>query len=276
MTLNTGTASSGHSWIIWAFPPRRAVRNSRLRIPLATDCSARLSVHHGDVPLVTIEGEPTARQFNVDSGRREELQPQFQTAPARLPNAGAGRCRSSSRLRATGRKCARRCARTQDPEYEPIRQNGLPAFLEWGELLSEAGQQQPAAAVSPQQQVLVADLANQFFTDLFASIDREVSLRKKDDEKIILFNRIVDYARQGGEAAIQFACRKAGLRARSIQRVLRTIGLYRQKIQSEEFTGAAVRAAIGRFCFNRVVAVRIVIYRRVAIARLSRQRRRAL
>ncbi len=196
-------------------------------------------VHHGDVPLVTIEGEPTARQFDIGfrqaknysrnfKPRQRDCPMQERTVPFLLTAAGdrAEMCRA--------------VVRGLNIEYEPIRQNGLPAFLEWGELLSEAGQQQPAAAVSPQQQVLVADLANQFFTDLFASIDREVSLRKKDDEKIILFNRIVDYARQGGEAAIQFACRKAGLRARSIQRVLRTIGLYRQKIQSEEFTGAAV------------------------------------
>jgi hypothetical protein len=107
-------------------------------------------------------------------------------------------------------------------------------------MLDEAGQLQPAAAVSPRQQVLVADLASQFFTDLFASIDRAASLRNKDDEKIILFNHIVDHARRHGEAGIQSACRKAGLRIQAFHRVLRTIALYRQKIESEEFTGAAV------------------------------------
>ena len=88
--------------------------------------------------------------------------------------------------------------------------------------------------------MLVADLASQFFTDLFASIDRVASLRNKDDEKIILFNRIVDHARRHGEAGVQSACRKAGLQIQAINRVLRTISLYRQKIESEEFTGAAV------------------------------------
>lgn len=196
-------------------------------------------VHHGDVPLVTIEGEPTARQFEVGfrqaknysrnfKPRQRDCLMQERTVPFLITAAGdrAEMCRA--------------VVHGLNIEYEPIRQNGLPAFLEWDELLAEAGQLQPAAAVSPQQQVLVADLANQFFTDLFASIDRAASLRNKDDGKIILFNRIVDHARHGGEAGIQFACRKAGLRARSIQRVLRTIALYRQKIESEEFTGAAV------------------------------------
>ena len=196
-------------------------------------------VHHGDVPLVTIEGEPTARQFQIGfrqaknysrnfKPRQRDCPMQERTVPFLITAAGdrAEMCRA--------------VVHGLNIEYEPIRQKGVPAFLEWNELLAEAGQLQPTATVSPQQQVLVADLANQFFTDLFTSIDRAAALRKKDDEKIILFNRIVDYARQDGEAGIQFACRKAGLRARSIQRVLRTIALYRQKIESEEFTGAAV------------------------------------
>ena len=125
-------------------------------------------------------------------------------------------------------------------EYESIRENGLPAFLEWQELLAEAGRAQTAAVVSPQQQVLVADAANQFFTELFEPIDQVAALRGQDDQKIILFNRIIDHARRDGESAIQVACRAAGLGARAIARILRTIGWYRQKIESHEFTGVAV------------------------------------
>jgi hypothetical protein len=125
-------------------------------------------------------------------------------------------------------------------EYEPIRQGGVPAFLEWEELLAEAGQTQPQAVVSRQQQVLVAGLAHQFFTELFASIDRVTALRNKDDQKIILFNRIIGYARQNGEAGIRSVCRQFGVDNRSVGRVLKTIALYRQKIESREFTGAAV------------------------------------
>ena len=196
-------------------------------------------VHHGDVPLVTIEGEPTARQFDIGFRQAKNYSRNFKprqrdclmlerTVPFLITAAGdrAEMCRA--------------IVRGLNIEYEPIRQNGVPAFLEWDELLDEAGQLQPAAAVSPRQQVLVADLASQFFTDLFASIDRVASLRNKDDEKIILFNRIVDHARRHGEAGVQSACRKAGLQIQAINRVLRTISLYRQKIESEEFTGAAV------------------------------------
>lgn len=120
------------------------------------------------------------------------------------------------------------------------RQGGVPAFLEWDELLAEAGQSRRAAAVSPQEQVLVADFANQFFTDLFDPIDRVPALRKKDDHKIMLFNRIIDYARQDGEAGIRSACGQYGLGSQAIRRVLKTIGWYRQKIEPQEFKGAAV------------------------------------
>ena len=125
-------------------------------------------------------------------------------------------------------------------EYEPILENGIPAFLEWNDLLVEANRAQPGARVLPQQQVLVADAANQFFTDLFEPIDQAPALRGHDDEKIILFNRIIDHARRDGGQAIQTACRAAGLGTRAIAGLLRTIGWYRQKIESHEFTGAAV------------------------------------
>ncbi len=203
-------------------------------------------IHNGDVPLVTIEGEPTARQFEIGfrqaknysrnfKPRQRDCLMQERTVPFLITAAGnrAEMCRA--------------VVRGLNVEYEPIRQNGLPAFLEWGELLEEAGQLRPAAAVSPRQQVLVADLASQFFTDLFASIDRAASLRKKDDQKIILFNRIVDHARRHEEADIRSICRKAGLREVVIHRELRTIALYRQKIESEEFTGAAVARGYRKF-----------------------------
>ena len=159
-------------------------------------------IHHGDAPLVTIEGEPTARQF--DQGFRQaknysrNFKPrqrgclmQERTVPFLITAAGnrAEMCRA--------------VVRGLNVEYESILHGGAPAFLEWDELLAEAGQTQPSAVVSRQQQVLVADLANQFFTELFASIDRVAALRNKDDKKIILFNRIIDDARQDGEAGIK-------------------------------------------------------------------------
>ncbi len=196
-------------------------------------------IHHGDVPLVTIEGEPATSQF--DQGFRQaknysrNFKPsqrgclmQERTVPFLITAAGsrAEMCRA--------------VVRGLNVEYEPIRQNGLPAFLEWEELLAESGQARPAAVVSRQQQLLRAELANQFFTELFHSIDQVPALRMQDDRKIILFNHIIDHARHNEEAGIRSACQRFGVNARSVGRVLKTIALYRQKIESREFTGAAI------------------------------------
>lgn len=196
-------------------------------------------IHHGDVPLVTIEGEPTDRQFDTGFKQAKHYSRNFKprqrghpmqerTVPFLLTAAGsrAEMCRA--------------VVRGLNVEYESIRKNGLPAFLEWNELLAEAGQLEPAAVVSPQQQVLVADLAHQFFTDLFGSIDQVAGLRKKDDQKIILFNRIIDHARHDGEAGLRAACRQLGRGTHAAGRVLKTIAWYRRKIESHECTGAAV------------------------------------
>jgi hypothetical protein len=203
-------------------------------------------IHHGDVPLVTIEGEPTARQFDIGfrqaknysrnfKPRQRDCPMQERTVPFLITAAGsrAEMCRA--------------VVRGLNIEYEPIRRDGLPAFLEWHELLAETGELRPAVAVSPKQQVLVADLANQFFTDLFGSIDRVTALRNKDDQKIILFNRIIDRARQGGEAGIRSLCRQFGVNIPSAARVLKTIALYRRKIESREFAGAAVARGYRKF-----------------------------
>src|SRR5438552_10378213 len=108
-------------------------------------------LHYGEVPLVTIEGEPTARQF--DEGFRQaknysrNFKPrqrgcpmQERTVPFLITAAGnrAEMCRA--------------VVRGLNVEYEPIRQGDLPAFLEWEELLAEAGPTQPTAVVSRQQQ----------------------------------------------------------------------------------------------------------------------------
>jgi hypothetical protein len=196
-------------------------------------------IHHGDVPLVTIEGEPAARQF--DQGfrqaknysrnfkpRQRSCPMQERTVPFLITAAG------------TRAEMCRAVVRGLNVEYEPIRHRGVPAFLEWHELLAESGQTGAAPAVSPRQQLLVADLANQFFTDLFAAIDRVPALRNTDDCKIMLFNRIIDHARQDGDAGIRLACQQNRLGTRAIRRVLETIGSYRRQIETDEFAGAAV------------------------------------
>src|SRR5439155_7608139 len=196
-------------------------------------------LHHGDIPLVTIEGEPTARQF--DEGFRQaknysrNFKPrqrgcpmQERTVPFLLTAAGnrAEMCRA--------------VVRGLNIEYEPLLRDGAPAFLEWHELLAEAGQVQLPAGLQPEQQVLVADAANQFCSDLYAPIEYPSALRGRDDQKNILFNGIVDLARRQHEGGIQAACARAGVRTRAVRRILKTIGWYRHKIGSNEFTGAAV------------------------------------
>lgn len=203
-------------------------------------------IHHGDVPLVTIEGEPMARQYETGfrqaknysrnfKPRQRDCPMQERTVPFLITAAGerAEMCRA--------------VVRGLNIEYEPIRLDNRPAFLEWGELLAEAGQGRPGEVVSPRQDVLVADLANQFFTDLFVSIDQVAALRKQDDEKIILFNQIIDRARQADERGVQLVCERFGLGSQAVRRVVKTISAYRQKIASQEFSGAAVARGYRKF-----------------------------
>jgi hypothetical protein len=59
--------------------------------------------------------------------------------------------------------------------------------------------------------VLIADVARQFFNDLYTPIDGVAALRNKDDLKIILFNRVIDLARDGMLGRIRTVCRGEGL-----------------------------------------------------------------
>src|SRR5438876_1001791 len=196
-------------------------------------------LHSGDMPLVTIEGEPAARQF--DEGFRQaknysrNFKPrqrgcpmQERTVPFLITAAGsrALMCRA--------------VVRGLNIEYEPIFRADAPAFLEWDELLAEAGQLRPPAGLQPQQQVLLADAATQFFRDLYAAIQTSPALRRRDDQKIILFNSIVNLARRHHEGGIQVACARAGVRTQAVRRIHKTIAWYRHKIGSDEFKGAAV------------------------------------
>lgn len=196
-------------------------------------------LHHEDLPLVTIEGEPTARQFETGYRQAKNYSRNFKprqrgcpmqerTVPFLITAAG-GRA-----------EMCRAIVRGLNIEYEPILQDGQPAFLEWDELLAEMGLTEPATALGPQQRVLIADTATQFFTELFEPIDAAPALRNQEDRKIVLFNRIIHLARQRDERAIQAACQEAKLGQRRLGQLLRTIGWYRQKIDSDEFTGVAV------------------------------------
>src|SRR5438552_5203150 len=156
----------GHR-VIWplldylGIPPEARRPQFQIENPFGNDLLKLDYLHHnGEVPLVTIEGEPTARQF--DEGFRQaknysrNFRPrqrgcpmQERTVPFLITAAGsrALMCRA--------------VVRGLNIEYEPILENGVSAFLEWHELLAEANRAHPGATVLPQQQVLVADAANQ-------------------------------------------------------------------------------------------------------------------
>lgn len=203
-------------------------------------------IHHNDVPLVTIEGEPYAKQFDIGYRQAKNYSRNFKPRQRGCPMQERT---VPFLITAAGNRAEMRRAviRGLNVEYEPILQNGLPGFLEWRELLAEAGQMEPTASVNPQQQVLVADAANQFFHDLYASIDSVPTLRGKDDRKIILFNRIIDLARRGQETAVQALCTMVGMSRRAARRVLKTMAWYKQKIESNELTGAAVARGYRNF-----------------------------
>jgi hypothetical protein len=203
-------------------------------------------VHHGDLPLVTVEAKAASRQF--DEGFRQaknysrNFKPrqtgcpmQERTVPFFLTVAG-------ERV-----EMCRAVVRGLNIEYEPIRHEGRPAFLEWRELLAEAAAMQPTAATPVTQQVVVADVARQFFSDLYEPLDAAAPLRGKDDRKIILFNTIIAFARRRQLSRIRAACSAEGLGPRVLARVLRTIAWYREKIEANEFAGAAVARGYRNF-----------------------------
>jgi hypothetical protein len=194
-------------------------------------------VHVGDVPMLTIESEPRAAQF--DEGYRQAKnystnfkprQPgsamQERTVPFLLVSAG------------TRAEMRRAVIRGLNIEYEPILDSGRPAFLEWEELETEA--RRLAGTIGEQHPILKAEAAQQFFEDLYAAIHSAPALRRKDDRKIVLFNHVIDYARAGAPSKVRATCLSAGLTPRAAQRVLRAIAQYQQKVEANEFSGPAV------------------------------------
>jgi hypothetical protein len=130
-------------------------------------------------------------------------------------------------------------------DYETITQDGKPAFLEWHELTAEA--QRIAGPIGEEQQVLKADAAQQFFADLYSAIESAVPLRKKDDQKIILFNRIIALARENQGNVILRQCRRVGLGSRAQNKISRALSWYTEKVETNEFSGPAVARGYRNF-----------------------------
>ena len=196
-------------------------------------------VHDGDLPLVTIEGEPTASLFETGFKQAKNYSRNFK--PRQLG------CPMQERtvpflITAAGSRAMMYRAVVQgiNLEYEPILQNGAPAFLEWHELLTHAKQMRPEVQVDRRLEVLVADNANEFFAELYPLVDAAPGLAGRDDEKMILFNRIIDLARFGKSSAIEALCRSHGCKQRLTGKILSTITTYKQKIEGEELTGPAI------------------------------------
>lgn len=203
-------------------------------------------IHVGDLPMVTIEGEPHAFQFLQGFKQARNYSTNFKPRQRDCP------MREMSvpfLIVAAGEKAEMRraVARGLNIEYEPILERGVPAFLEWQELLAEAATIEPAGAIRPDQQVLIADVARQFFNDLYAAIDGVAVLRKKDDQKIILFNGVIDLARSQQLGRIRVLCWRAGSTPRAIDRVQDAIAWYQQKIEANEFSGPGVARGYRNF-----------------------------
>jgi hypothetical protein len=218
-------------------------------------------IHVGDVPMVTIEGEPKATLFQTGLKQAKNYSTNFKprqrdcvmremTVPFLIIAAGE---------RAEMRRAV---AHGLNIEYEPVRHGGQPAFLEWHELLEEAGrvpifgraaaqpgllpELEPAATVG-QDEILRADAARQFFEDLYSAIDSAASLRDKDDRKILLLNRVIELARRNHLGRIKKDCTHEGLGKRATANVLEAISWYEEKVQTNEFAGPAVARGYRNF-----------------------------
>jgi hypothetical protein len=201
-------------------------------------------VHVGDIPMVTIENEPRAHQFDQGLKQAKNYSTNFK------PRQRGSVIREMTvpfLMVAAGNKVhmLRAVARGLNIEYEPILEDGQPAFLEWTELLAEA--QRIAGPVGEDQPVLKADAAQQFFDDLYRAVDSAPGLRKKDDLKIILFNKIIELARRAQKRRIRTECGRAGLSERAQKKVLKALAWYEQKVVANEFAGPAVARGYRNF-----------------------------
>lgn len=217
-------------------------------------------LHVGDIPMLTIEGEPHARQF--EQGLREaktyskNFRPRQRDCPMREMTVPFLMVAAGTRA-----ETYRAVARGINVDYELIEQKGKPAFLEWNDILAEAAKVPAFGAgaeqldlfgtrpgpVSETQQVLKADAARQFFADLYAAINSTRALRNKEDRSIVLFNRIIDLARKKQEPKIARACRQEGLTGQATDRVMEALSWYERQIEANEFSGAAVARGYRNF-----------------------------
>ncbi|HQU41388.1 MAG TPA: hypothetical protein PK867_01195, partial [Pirellulales bacterium] len=135
-----------------------------------------LLIHVGDIPMVTIEGEPHARQFdegyrqakNYSKNFSKNFRPRQRDCPMREMTVPFVLVAAGSRA-----ETYRAVAHGINVDYELIEQGGKPAFLEWTDILAEAAKIPAFGAaagqldlfgarpgpVSEAQQVLKADAA---------------------------------------------------------------------------------------------------------------------
>ena len=99
-------------------------------------------IHHGDLPLVTIEGEPMARQF--DQGFRQaknysrNFKPRQRGCPMNERTVPFLITAAGSRA-----EMCRAVVRGLNVEYEPIFENGLPAFSGVARIACRSGTDAP-------------------------------------------------------------------------------------------------------------------------------------
>jgi hypothetical protein len=194
-------------------------------------------VHVQDIPMVTIESEPRASQFEQGFRQAKNYSTNFKP---RHPDCVIREMTVPFLIVAAGSRAEmlRAVATGLNIQYQPIIKDGQPAFLEWHELQAEA--ERIVGTVGEEEPVLKADAARQFFDDLYRAINAAAALRRKDDAKIILFNRVIDLARVNRPGRIRNACASAGLGDRATDKVMEAISWYKDKVEANEFSGPAV------------------------------------
>lgn len=210
----------------------------------------------GSLPMLIIEGKERATLFRDGLRQASTYARNFEPKP----DSPVRKMTVPFLLVAAGERAEmfRAVARGIEVVYEPIRQAGQPAFLEWAELLREAERYrdlrdvelpaaQPAAGGPiTEQELLKAEFAEQFFDDVYSAIFEVASLRKHDDRRLVLFSRIIQNARSGDGARVTALCEDAGLSKKATAKVHEALSWYADKF-ARELEGPAVARAFRDF-----------------------------
>jgi hypothetical protein len=200
-------------------------------------------LRYRDVPLVVVEGKPSESLFEQGFKQARDYARNFEPATKRIRPMTV-----PFLLVAAGSKARmfRAVAKGINIEYE-----FLDGFLEWNELAAEAAAFTPLEKRPPgvitEEEVLRAEFARQFFDDVYSAIYSIKNLRGKDDQRVILFNRIIRAAAKRDKKPIQRLCQKEGISQRATSSILNALSWYEDQFRRKKFQGPAVALAYRDF-----------------------------